>query len=101
MNDFIVKYWIELFLSLITSYIVFNFRKILNYSNRYLELENATKAYLRAKIIDYYFAAKHNNSITLVELESVVELYKSYKSLGGNGSCDKLYEEILDFDIIQ
>lgn len=38
-------------------------------------------------------------SITLEELENIEYLYSPYRSLGGNGTCEKLYDKILSLPI--
>lgn len=38
-------------------------------------------------------------SISLDELENIDYLYSPYRALGGNGTCEKLYEKVLSLPI--
>ena len=49
-----------------------------------------------------YYLFQHfisKGSITADELENLEYLYKPYSSLGGNGTCKRLYEEVLRLPI--
>ncbi len=49
-----------------------------------------------------YYLCQHfisKGSITADELENLEYLYKPYSSLGGNGTCKRLYEEVLRLPI--
>ena len=49
-----------------------------------------------------YYLCQHfieKGTITADELENIEYLYKPYEALGGNGTCKRLYEEVLRLPI--
>jgi hypothetical protein len=55
---------------------------------------------LCCKIIGLYHVHKNAESISLLEMDSLEALYKSYKSLKGNGMIDDIIEQMREIPII-
>lgn len=62
-------------------------------------LQQGTKDVLRQKIMDIYYAHRHERKYTLHEKEKLTELYKDYKKEGGNSYIDKYYNRMKDWEI--
>ena len=72
---------------------------ITNYKNKKSVERSALLALLHDKL---YYLCQHfiaKGSITTDELEIIEYLYKPYSALGGNGTCRRLYEEVLKLPI--
>ena len=54
------------------------------------------RSLLRKEIIDEYNHYMDAGYIPIYALENVVEMYKAYHRLGGNGACTKIVEELKD-----
>ena len=52
------------------------------------------RSLLRKEIIDEYNHYMAKEYIPIYALENVVEMYKAYHRLGGNGACTKIVEEL-------
>lgn len=57
-------------------------------------IKSGVKILLKNEITNYYDEAILKNSITLFEKEMLIELYKQYKNLEGNGLIENLIEKI-------
>lgn len=89
MIDFIIKYWIEILLTSITSGIIYIFKQ-------YIGLKNGMIALLRNEIIRIYDKQEEIGFCPSYMKENIKEMYENYHKLGGNGMVtkivDKLYE---------
>ena len=47
-----------------------------------------------------YYTNKDSKRIRQYELENFVYLYKAYKSLKGNSFIDKIYKEVMSWEVI-
>ena len=63
-------------------------------------LANGMKCQLRSDMLRIYYAHKDTKRIRQYEMENFVYLYKAYKSLKGNSFVDKIYKEVMEFDVI-
>lgn len=59
------------------------------------------RSLLRKEIIDEYNHYMDIGYIPIYALENVVEMYKAYHRLGGNGACTKIVEELKDLSSYQ
>ena len=59
------------------------------------------RSLLRKEIIDEYNHYMDVGYIPIYALENVVEMYKAYHRLGGNGACTKIVEELKDLSSYQ
>ena len=63
-------------------------------------LANGMKCQLRSDMLHIYYANKDTKTIRQYELENFVYLYKAYKSLKGNSFIDKIYKEVMTWEVI-
>lgn len=63
-------------------------------------LSNGMKCQLRSDMLHIYYANKDTKTIRQYELENFVYLYKAYKSLKGNSFIDKIYKEVMAWEVI-
>ena len=99
MIEFIVKYWIEIFFGLITSFILFLYRRIGIYFKIMNATKNGVKILLKNEIIKEYKTFSKNNCINFYEKNIILELHKEYKNLGGNGMIEDIINDINDLPL--
>lgn len=58
------------------------------------------KCQLRSDMLHIYYRHKDTEKIRQYELENFIFLYKAYKSLRGNSFIDKIYKEVLTWEVI-
>ena len=63
-------------------------------------LTNGMKCQLRSDMLRTYYANKNTKKIRQYELENFVYLYKAYKALKGNSFIDKIYKEVMTWEVI-
>lgn len=63
-------------------------------------LINGMRCQLRSEMLRTYYSNKDSEKIRQYELENFVYLYKAYKSLRGNSFIDKIYKEVMSWDVI-
>ena len=63
-------------------------------------LANGMKCQLRSDMLHIYYGNKDTKTIRQYELENFVYLYKAYKSLKGNSFIDKIYKEVMAWEVI-
>ena len=68
-------------------------------SQREKALENGVVCLLRAKMIEYHTKYMDKGYITAHGLQVWLQMYKAYKSLGGNGMIDHMKIEIEELHI--
>ena len=89
MIDFIIKYWIEILLTSITSGIIYIFK-------HYIGLKNGMKALLRNEIIRIYDKQEKLNYCPSYMKENIKEMYENYHKLGGNGMITKIVNKLYE-----
>ena len=65
-----------------------------------LYLLNGLKCLLRSEMLRIYYRHKESGKIRQYELENFVFLYKAYKALKGNSFIDKIYKEVMSWEVI-
>lgn len=65
-----------------------------------LYLLNGLKCLLRSEMLRIYYRHKESGEIRQYELENFVFLYKAYKALKGNSFIDKIYKEVMSWEVI-
>ena len=65
-----------------------------------LYLLNGLKCLLRTEMMRTYYHNKDREKIRQYELENFVFLYKAYKALKGNSFIDKIYKEVMEWEVI-
>lgn len=61
---------------------------------------NGMRCQLRSDMLHTYYTNKDSKKIRQYELENFVYLYKAYKSLKGNSFIDKIYREVMTWEVI-
>lgn len=60
---------------------------------------NGLKCLLRSEMLRTYYHHKETETIRQYELENFVFLYKAYKALKGNSFIDKIYNEVMEWEV--
>ena len=94
MINFIITYWLEVIFGIILSLITVLWQNIKTYHKKMESIKSGVKILLKNEITNYYDEAILKISITLFEKEMLIELYKQYKNLEGNGLIENLIEKI-------
>lgn len=63
------------------------------------KISNGTKCQLRSEMLRIYYRHHDDGNIRQYELENFVMLYEAYKALKGNSFIDKIYNEVMDWDV--
>jgi hypothetical protein len=63
-------------------------------------LMNGMRCQLRSDMLHIYYQYKDTKKIRQYELENFVFLYKAYKALRGNSFIDKIYKEVMSWEVI-
>ena len=63
-------------------------------------LINGMRCQLRSDMLHIYYANKDNGVIRQYEMENFIYLYKAYKALRGNSFIDKIYDEVMKWEVI-
>lgn len=58
------------------------------------------KCLLRTEMMRTYYHNKDKEQIRQYELENFIALYKAYKALKGNSFIDKIYKEVMSWEVI-
>lgn len=97
MLSIIVKYWIELILTLITGGSAYILKKVYADFKSERSEQNILKTGMVALLHNSLFRNCEQyiarGEITVSELENLETLYASYHALGGNGTGTALYEK--------
>lgn len=64
------------------------------------KIANGTRCQLRSEMLRIYYHNKDRGKIRQYELENFVMLYEAYKSLKGNSFIDKIYKEVMSWEVI-
>lgn len=92
--QYVNDYLIEILFSLVSFLFVFLYRKI---KITIVTIDSTRKSLLaltKNLFIQKYYSAKRQKSICIYEKEALINLYKEYKSLGGNGVVEDIFEEL-------
>jgi outer membrane protein assembly factor BamA len=64
------------------------------------KINQSSKDVLRQKIMAIYFKGREHKQMSVYDHEALIELYKDYKSQGGNSYIDKYYNRMETWEII-
>lgn len=64
-------------------------------------LMNGMKCQLRSDMLHIYYKHKDTKKIRQYELENFCYLYKAYKALRGNSFIDKIYKEVMSWEVVE
>lgn len=65
-----------------------------------LKIVDAQKCQLRSEMLRTYYHHQKTKTIRQYELENFIFLYKAYKALKGNSFIDKVYKEVLTWQVV-
>lgn len=87
MIDIIIKYWLEILLTTITSGIIYVFKE-------YIGLKNGLKALLRNEIVRIYETYSRLGYCPSYMKENANEIYINYHKLKGNGMATSMINAV-------
>jgi hypothetical protein len=97
MGEFILKYWAEVLLTAVCSFVTVTYKKI---RHRFEEqdkkreaIENGVQALLRNELIKNFREYKQKGEVTLLDKENMDHMFTEYFNLGGNGMMREVYLE--------
>lgn len=64
------------------------------------KIANGTKCQLRSEMLRIYYHNRERETIRQYELENFIMLYEAYKALKGNSFIDKIYREVISWEVI-
>lgn len=64
------------------------------------KIGRGTRCQLRSEMLRIYYHNRELGKIRQYELENFIMLYEAYKALKGNSFIDKIYEEVLSWEVI-
>ena len=110
MEEFIIKYWLEVLFGLICAIFSFLFKKIMKRQEEEKKkreeeekkrkaLENGVQALLRNELIKNFREYKIKDEITLLDKENMDHMFIEYFNLGGNGMMQEVHEEFTKIPI--
>lgn len=98
MLDFILKYWIEIFFTIVVSGFGFTYKKIVEKikegERKQVAIEEGIQALLRERIIQNYNIHMDKGFCTIHSMEDIEALYTQYTALGGNGTVKSLIDKL-------
>lgn len=65
-----------------------------------IKISNGTRCQLRSEMLRIYYHNRESGTIRQYELENFIMLYEAYKALKGNSFIDKIYKEVLSWEVI-
>lgn len=65
-----------------------------------INLINGMRCQLRSDMLHIYYQYLEEKRIRQYEVENFVFLYKAYKALRGNSFIDKIYKEVMSWEVI-
>lgn len=65
-----------------------------------IKIINGQKCQLRSEMLQTYYHNKDSRKIREYEFQNFVLLYEAYKALKGNSFIDKIYKEVISWEVI-
>ena len=91
--DGILHYYLGFALAGLTGFVIYLFKYMRS-------LQRGVKAILRNNIIHVYNASTERGYMPIYEQDALNALYDSYKGMGGNGTIERLMEELERLPIV-
>lgn len=93
--EFVLDHWLAVLTFLIQCGV---FKFLYSFIQEYRALnaarDNAVRSLLRSQIITIYHKAEKEGFLPIYNLENVNDMFKAYKTLGGNGAIENLYNQL-------
>ena len=110
MEEFIIKYWLEVLFGLICTIFSFLFKKVIKrqeeekkkreeQEKKSKAIENGVQALLRNELIKNFREYKIKGEATLLDKENMEHMFTEYFNLGGNGMMEEVHDEFLAIPI--
>ena len=64
------------------------------------KIADGTRCQLRSEMLRIYYHNREAEKVRQYELENFIMLYDAYKALKGNSFIDKIYSEVLAWEVI-
>ena len=64
------------------------------------KIADGTRCQLRSEMLRIYYHNRESEKIRQYELENFIMLYEAYKALKGNSFVDKIYKEVLTWEVM-
>lgn len=64
------------------------------------KIANGEKCQLRSEMLRIYYHHHESGTIRQYELENFIMLYEAYKALKGNSFIDRIYKEVITWEVI-
>lgn len=64
------------------------------------KVRNGQRCQLRNEMLRIYYRHRETETIRQYEYENFVYLYEAYKALKGNSFIDKIYKEVMTWEVI-
>lgn len=96
MTEIILKYWLELVLTGISGLVLTQaqrtYKRVIREITEQKQIKDVLLAIMHDRVYQECKRLLMRGHITVKELDNLEYLYRAYTSLGGNGTCAKLYE---------
>lgn len=94
MRTFIINYWAQFLFSSCLGVLSFVVKLMFTRLKRLSLVEHGMQALLKDRIIQAYNHTIKQGYCPIYSLESILDMYEQYHSLGGNGTITRLVAEI-------
>lgn len=97
VSKLIASHWTEIAMIAVDCGVLkFAWNKFKQYTKMSEARDNAVRSLLRADIISMCHKSIKQGFIPLYNRENLIDMYHSYKTLGGNGAVKEIYEQALE-----
>ena len=94
MEQFVAQHWAEIIIIAVQCGILkIGYTVLQKYLQRTEARDDAIRSLLRTEIISICYKSLEQGYIAIYNLENLIDMYKSYKALGGNGAITQIYEQ--------
>lgn len=94
MHEEVMTYFVDFAFGLIAAVLMARLRKVDRYIKEVDSAKNGVKALLRDAIIQQYNKYEERGFVPIYARESMEQMYKEYKNLGGNGAIENLVAKL-------
>lgn len=64
------------------------------------KISEGTKCQLRSEMLRIYYHHREREELRQYELENFIMLYGAYKALKGNSFIDRIYDEVIRWEVV-
>ena len=75
------------------------FRTIRKMSATVKLISDGARCQLRSDMLQTYYEKKQSKLIEEYEIENFIKTYNAYKALGGNSFIDRVYDEVMEWEV--